>query len=140
MICLNYTLEKYMRYISKFLIVLIVLLTFFSISFSQSSGSISGKVIFGGNSRPLSGASVKILPINRTATADNDGRYEFTGVPAGRYTVIAHYGGFEDATRVIVLVEGGNGSVDLSLTLTGVKEQVTVTATGDKQAAFVKGY
>ncbi|MEO6655069.1 MAG: TonB-dependent receptor, partial [Pyrinomonadaceae bacterium] len=49
---------------------------------------------------------------------------------------IAHFAGFEDATRTIVLSSGGNGHVDLALQLSGVREQVTVTATGGKQASF----
>src|SRR5438067_8524736 len=121
----------------RFLCVSIAVFVFSVVAaFSQTGGRISGKVIFGGNSKPLGGALVKIVQLGRTAQARDDGTYEFTGLAAGRYTVVAHSGGFEDAVRSIVLTNGSSGVVDLSLQLTGVKEQVTVTATGNKQSAF----
>jgi iron complex outermembrane receptor protein len=103
---------------------------------AQAGGKISGKVAFGDGLKPLSGASVTIVPIGRSAVADENGKYEFSGIPAGRYTVIAHFAGFQDAAKSLVLAPGGNEVVDFLMQLTGVKEQVTITATGDKQAAF----
>lgn len=103
---------------------------------AQNTVKVSGKVIFGDNSKPLSGASVKIVQLNRTVVTRDDGTYEFIDLPPGRYTLVAHYGGFEDVIRSIVLVNGSSGVVDLSLQITGVKEQVTVTATGNKQSVF----
>ncbi len=116
--------------------VIITALMFFAAAFAQNGGTIKGHIIFGGNSKPLSGATIRLAQINRVTTTDADGRYVFTDLAAGRYTVIAHFGGFKDAARSIVLMTDADGVLDLSLEITGVKEQVTVTATGEKQAAF----
>ena len=124
------------KYIQTPIQIFIILLIFTALAICQSGGKISGKVTFGGNGAALPNATVQIVQMKRIVNTDGTGSYEFRDVPAGRYTVIAHSGGFEDSARVIVIVAGGNGTVDLTLSLTGVREQVTVTATGVKQAAF----
>ena len=125
-----------MNRLPTFLSFVAALIIFSAGLVAQSTANISGKIIFGGNSRPLSGAVVRVVQVNRTAVADSDGKYEFSGLAAGRYTVIAHFAGFEDVARTIVLVSGGNGVVNLTLQISNVKEQVTITATGDKLASF----
>ncbi len=125
-----------MRKFNRSLHIVILLLAFYTLGLSQNTGTVKGQILFGGDSRPLAGASVHLVQLNRTVITDSGGKYEFTGLPAGRYTIIAHYGGFEDTARSVVLAAGGSGKVDLELNLTGVKEQVTVTATGDKQSAL----
>jgi iron complex outermembrane recepter protein len=125
-----------MQYISRTLFLFALAIASCSLAFSQGNGKISGKVIFGENSHPLGGVSVRVVPGNWTASTDSDGKYDLSGIPAGRYTVIAHVSGFEDVGRTVVLVSGGNGNVDITMRLSGVKEQVTVTATGDKQSSF----
>ena len=103
---------------------------------AQSGGKVSGKVTFGDNASPLSGVSVKIVQINRSVTTRDDGTFEFTGLASGRYTVVAHINGFADVARSMVLSSGASAVADLSLGLTGVREQVTVTATGNEQTSF----
>lgn len=125
-----------MRRFNTFLCGTILLLVASAVAFSQNGGRISGKVIFADNSKPLSGASVKIVELDRTVATRDDGTYEFTGLLPGRYTVVAHFGGLADAARSIVLAKGASGVVDLALQLMGVKEQVTVSATGSKQSTF----
>ena len=116
--------------------VLILALGIVVPALAQGTSTISGKVVFGGNREPLGGVAVKIVGINRTAVTGDDGTYNFTGLASGRYTVVAHLGGFADVARVVILTNGSSGNADLELQLTGVKEQVTVTATGNKQPAF----
>ena len=124
------------KYIRKSLQALSVLLFLTAFVLCQNNGKISGKVTFGGNGSALGNASVQIVQLRRTVSTDDRGNYEFRDVPAGRYTVIAHFTGFQDTARSIVLVSGGTGDVDFTLQMSGLREQVTVTATGDKQAAF----
>src|SRR5947207_14774535 len=114
--------------LNKFLCIAASVLAFSIAAFSQNGGRISGAVLFGGNAKPLSGASVKIVQLNRSVATRDDGTYEFTGLPAGRYTVVAHFGGFEDTARTVTVAAGGREVADLTLQLTGVREQVTVTA------------
>ncbi|MEP6788035.1 MAG: carboxypeptidase regulatory-like domain-containing protein, partial [Acidobacteriota bacterium] len=124
------------KYIRASIHIVSLTFIFAAIALCQASGKISGKVTFGGDTKGLGNASVQIVQLGRTVTTDANGAYEFRDVPAGRYTVIAHYGGLEDASSILTLAGGSNGVADLSLALTGVREQVTVTATGDKQAVF----
>ena len=125
-------MHKTVSLISGLILVFVLAL---SVS-AQAGGKISGKVVFGENAGPLGGASVKIIEVNRAMTTRDDGTYEFTNLPPGRYTVVAHVNGFADVGRTIVLAGGGSETVDLSLEIAGVKEQVTVTATGSKQSVF----
>src|SRR5438445_4885531 len=125
-----------MSRINTILLILATVILFPAFAFAQNTGKISGKVIFSGNSRPVSGAAVRVVQVNRSTVADSDGKYEFSSLAAGRYTIIAHIAGFEDTALTVVLASGGNEVADLALQLTGVREQVTVTATGDKLASF----
>ena len=125
-----------MNRINTILSIVALVFAFCALVFAQGTAKITGRVIFGGNSEPLSGAVVRIIQVNRTAVAGSDGKYEFSGLSAGRYTIVTHFAGFEDIARTIVLVSGEDGVVDLAFKLTGVNEQVTITATGDKQASF----
>ena len=60
---------------------------------------LTGQVVAGDTGRPLGRATVSLLamdsevPVSRAATG-NDGRYELTGVPAGRYRLRAGGGGY----------------------------------------------
>lgn len=104
-------------------------------AFAQDGGKISGRVTYG-NSSPLHDASVRIIQLQRTATTDDDGKYEITGVPAGRYTILVHIEGFSDATKIVNVTSGTNISLDFALSLDSLKEQVTVTASGTQQSTF----
>lgn len=103
---------------------------------AQTSGSISGRITFGSDARPLHQVSVKLVELKRTVVTDDDGRYEFKGLPPGRYTIFVHQEGFGDVTRTVALAAGAGATIDVVLTLTGVREQVTVTATGSEQSLF----
>ena len=110
---------------------------FFTFSaFSQNSGRIAGRIVFAGDASPVAGATVQIVQLGRTTIADDQGKYEFTNIPAGRYTIAAHRDGFGDVARSIVIAGGAASTVDFKLQVSGIREQVTVTATGEKEAAF----
>lgn len=103
---------------------------------AQATGNISGKVTFGSDNSPLHNAAVQIVQPRRTVQTDDNGNYTFTNMPAGRYTILAHQEGFGDMTKTVVLSAGANAGVDFQLQLAGVKEQVTVTASGAEQSTF----
>jgi iron complex outermembrane recepter protein len=118
---------------SAILTFIFILSTF---GFAQSTGKISGKVSYGGGDSPLHEALVRIVQLNRSTETDEGGNYVFDNVPAGKYTIIAHQDGFGDATKTGVFVNGAVSTINFSLNLVGVKEQVTVTASGSEQSAF----
>ena len=98
---------------------------------------IDGK-IFAGDASPVAGASVQIVQLGRTTVVDDQGKYEFTDIPAGRYTIAVHRDGFGDVARSIVITGGAASTVDFKLQVSGIREQVTVTATGEKEAALIR--
>jgi hypothetical protein len=61
------------------------------------TGSLSGRVVSAEGS-PVRRAQLQLssadAPVRKNATTDNDGRYTFTELPAGRYTIRASKGGY----------------------------------------------
>lgn len=124
---------------TKFIKLFIISTFLFTISGSlmaQSNGTIKGQVSYTSNQTPLHNATVQIVQLKRTVQTTKEGTYLFENLPAGRYTLLAHFDGFSDVAKNIVLVSGANASVDFSLSLIAVKEQVTVTASGAEQSTF----
>lgn len=78
-------------------------------------------------------AVVTIAELKKSVLSDENGAFEFHGVPAGRYQLIAHLDRVPDVVKTVEIA-GGNQTVDFQLTLAPVSEQVTVTATGSAEA------
>ncbi len=104
--------------------------------FAQASGSISGRVTYTENQTPLHDVSVQLVGLKLSATTDDDGNYKFENLPAGRYTITVQSDGFSTSAKTIVLAAGANSVVSFSLSIGGVREQVTVTASGAEQSTF----
>lgn len=104
--------------------------------FAQTESTISGKVIFTEDGKPIHNASVQIVQSKKTVQTDENGNYKLENVPAGRYTVLVHFDGFADLTKTVVLEAGANITLDFALRISGIKEQVTVTASGVEQSTF----
>lgn len=102
----------------------------------QTGGTIRGTVRSEVNKSPVGGVSVEITQLRRTAETDESGVYQFTGIPAGRYTLVTHIEGFSDRTQTVVLVNGATAAVDFNLSLATLREEVTVTATGAEESVF----
>jgi len=105
-------------------------------SFAQTTASIKGTVTSQANGAALSGVSVQIIQLRQSVETDDQGRYEFTGVARGRYTLVTHIEGFSDQTSSVVLVGGAAATVDFVVSLTSLREEVTVTATGSEESVF----
>jgi iron complex outermembrane recepter protein len=97
--------------------------------------SIRGVITSESTGRPLHGVTVHLSPLRRNVETDDNGVYEFTGVPPGRYTLFTHLEGFTDQTQNVV-VSNAPLEADFSLSLTALREEVTVTATGEEQSVF----
>jgi hypothetical protein len=67
---------------------------------AKNGASISGRVLAATDSKPIKGARVTAttpdLPVGRSVVTDENGAFNLTGLPAGRYTVIASKIGFLD--------------------------------------------
>ena len=119
--------------LSAFAIVIAGLLALFPALTARAQvvgGTISGAVT---DSTGAAIANAAVLVHNeetgneRHLTTGPDGRYAAPSVPVGTYTVTAKSDGFSDATRTnIPLSVGQSQSVNLTLSLTGVTQSVTV--------------
>lgn len=83
------------------------------------ANTVQGSVLDKEGVRPLQGAAVRIEGLNRVAQTDAQGRYRFTGVPAGKYVIRAQYAGTDDQTQDVAVVEGGSREVGFAMAPTG---------------------
>lgn len=121
-----------MKQISVLFIAAIVFLLLTVSLFAQSSGTISGKVSYTADQSTLHGATVQIVQLKKTVQTDDNGVYKFENIPAGKYTILVKMDGFSDSAKTVDL--SGNATLDFELQIAGVKEQVTVSASGAEQS------
>jgi iron complex outermembrane recepter protein len=102
----------------------------------QSSGSIRGQVILEEKGTPLHNVIIVIPQLNRSVETDDQGNYQVTNLLPGTYSVHAHMEGFPDVAQSVRVVAGDVTTADFRLRITGLHEQVTVTASGKEQSTF----
>ncbi len=112
---------------------LILVLSLFALPlFAQTSGGIVGKVM-DATGAALPGVTVEAkspsLQGTRTAVSESDGGYRFALLPPGEYSVNFNLSGFATLVRNnIVVALGKDSTLDATLRLASVTEQVTVSA------------
>ena len=99
---------------------------------ATATGSISGKIV-DTQGAVLPGATVEAAgptgAVVRNAQTDAAGAYKLAGLPAGAYTVTASLPGFVRFDRKKVVVPAaGTVTVDVTLQLGGLSEEIVVTA------------
>ncbi|GGC23639.1 SusC/RagA family TonB-linked outer membrane protein [Parapedobacter defluvii] len=80
----------------------------------QIAGRITGHIT-DNHGQPLSGANIRIVEVNRSVSADEQGNYTI-GLQAGTYTVEASYVAHGTQRREVVVPENGQAVLDFSLT------------------------
>jgi iron complex outermembrane recepter protein len=114
----------------------LLIILFASVAAFAQTGTIRGTIRSEVNNEPIPNVSVQITQLRRNVLTDASGAYEFTNLPPGRYTVVAHIEGFSDRTQSVQLTAGATAGVDLVLSLTALREEVTVTASGTQESVF----
>ena len=112
-----------------------VLLLSFTI-LAQNYGTIRGTVTSQVNNAPLANVTVEITQLGRSVETNENGVYEFINIAPGRYTVVTHIDGFSDQAQTTVLGIAASPTIDFALSLTALREEVTVTATGSEESVF----
>jgi iron complex outermembrane receptor protein len=103
---------------------------------AQATGAIRGKISLADNDRPMHNVIVTVVELRRSTETDEEGVFELTQVPPGTYTVLAHMEGFPDETQQVRVASGATAAADFQLKISGLKEEITVTASGAEQTTF----
>jgi hemoglobin/transferrin/lactoferrin receptor protein len=81
----------------------------------------------------VSGADVVLLTAQQTLVRSTrtgaDGRYGFDGIAAGRYVLLVSFPGFANRRMAVTVAGAGPATADVTLDVTPVEAEVTVTAT-----------
>lgn len=103
---------------------------------SAKGATIRGKVTIENKELPVHNVIVLIAQLNRSVETDEQGYYEFKDVPAGSYSLIARLERVPDVVRRVEVSAGETVTADIELRLSGIRDQVTISATGAQQSAF----
>jgi len=114
------------------LLTLAWLLPVFAVA-QQGKSSLDGIITLKGSGDPIENVTVTIIELNRTVRTGTDGRYCFNELPQGRYNVSVQLEGVTNMVRTVE-VTGGKNPVDFQLEISGINEQVTVTASGSLES------
>ena len=79
------------------------------------AGTIQGSVTDDSGTRALQSAQLRIVELDRVAEAGRDGRFVFSDVPAGTYTIEVRYVGAETATVTVAVPETGTVAQNFAL-------------------------
>jgi len=118
------------------LVVLVVTVGISEVLAQSETGSIEGRVSLRRSGKPLHDATVMIVQSGETTTTDDDGNFRFTDVPVGMYDVMAWVSALTSETVLIEVRPGESTSVNIELEVSPIKQEITVTATGQEQTAF----
>jgi iron complex outermembrane receptor protein len=110
--------------------------SFLPAAHAQPGGTVRGRVTLEASGDPLHRATVRLVQLRRTIETEEDGTYEFREVPPGTYEVSAHTAALSDERKTVTIVSGQTATVDFSLRLAPVREQITVTAAGREESIF----
>lgn len=112
-----------------------------STAFAQSpAGTVSGKVVFEITNQPVHGATVIIIGARRTITTTEAGTFEIPNVPVGTYEVIAQREHFSAARKRVTVTAGQTSTVEFTLSIETVHENVTVTASASGTATTFESF
>ncbi len=104
---------------------------------AQSHGRLSGTVSLRETGDPLHGANVLIVELELSTLSEDDGGYELNDVPAGDYHVVSHLDHiFTEAAKTVTITPGSAAVLDFSLSVTGEKYEITVSASDREETAF----
>lgn len=123
----------FLRTVSHFLAVQFLLWQVLAAQ-TQGGAVIEGKVTFAGSGEPLRGATVLLTPGGRIVESDAEGKYRFTGLAPGEYSLLAHVHALVDERKTVRVQAGETARADFALTVSPLRESLTVTASGREES------
>lgn len=105
--------------------------------FGQSSAPLRG-IVIDPQGRPIGAAQLSLFnSANSTRISQVqgvDGRFEFSGIPGGRYLIQAAAEGFRQTTVPVDFQPGANSTMEVRLQIEGVQQSILVTAAAGAQS------
>ena len=126
-----------MRVRKPILVVVPLFALFLSVhSEAQSVGSIRGSVFLKERDVVMHNASILLVSSGRRVETDENGAYRFDDLPAGTYEVVASSPGLAAEIQSVYVSPGEAVVADFILSLSPIREEITVTASGRPQTTF----
>lgn len=111
------------------LLALLMLILVTTMASAQSTGTIRGTITDRSDRGALLGANVMIEGTSRGTATDLEGNYIIRSVPAGTYTLVASYLGYQSERMEITLVAGQELVVNFQLAWSGLSgDDIIITA------------
>lgn len=105
--------------------------------FGQSSALLRG-IVIDPQGRPIGAARLSLFNSANATRIDQvqsvDGRFEFSGIPGGRYLIEAAAEGFRQTTVPVDFQPGANTTMEVRLEIRGVQQSILVTAEAGAQS------
>ena len=130
---MNYSNHRILHFI---FIICLFLIPSTSVFSQQSNGKIKG-IITTSDGDPAADVNVVLKNSKYTATANDDGRFEFNRVKPNAYTLQVSLTGYETLTQDITVTENQTTTLQLQLTISN-KQLKEVIITNDRGKAFPK--
>ena len=98
-------------------VAILVIATVFNVSCKDDeTGNLEGTITDSQTSQPVSGVNVTISPGNSSYTTGADGKYSFSGLNQGDYTVQASKSGYVTNTKEVAVFAGDTRKWDIVIT------------------------
>ena len=103
----------------------------------RQAAATEGQVLLAQTGEPGAGATVMLLETGASTIADRQGEFHFKDARSGRYHLHAHLQiALEGVSEAIEIAAEGTARVQLLLSFSTQRTQVTVSATGRPESAF----
>ncbi len=103
---------------------------------AQSGGTVKGTVKLDQTGKAVHGVSILIVQLGLTTETDDSGRFRFENVGPGTYDLVAHAGAISAPTQLVQVTTGETVEVELTLKISPIRQEVTITARGVEETAF----
>ena len=103
-------------------------------------GAIEGTVTLSTDGQPVSGAMVLLIGAARVTSTDDTGRFTISNLPPGTYQLLAQRDHLTAARQTVSIQDSESATVNFSLQLLPVHEDLTVTATSGGTAPSLDAF
>ena len=120
----------------RFLFLLVTLYSFLQLN-AQNTGIYSGIILDKQLQKPVQGAVVKLVQLDKSVVTDSAGRFQFTQIKSGYYTFIFSALGYTTQSKFNVTIASGNENTMVIELESSIQElaSVTVNSTNRNKSA-----